>query len=389
MEISFELSPHLRADKRVRINIRVFKSLKDRKTIGTDILLFPEHWDKTRQRVRSTHPNYLLINKTLADLYNSWEAAILENPDESLESLMPIVYSSGSLTEFIDFYYKKCKAGEIKKNADRMEQYRRTGDLIKEYEKEYGPVLLKSIDKVFYDQLVGFMDNVKQYEPNTASKYISNISFLMDEAREFKHKVSDANSRKWWKATRILTDAITLTDAEMAHFISVKVPKHLRQEQIRFTMSYYLLLRYGDSISIDLSNFEQDGDKWTFVYRQEKTDAKVRIPVSGELVKMLKEFDFGNKLHYSSKSNEHVKEIARLAGIKSRVNVNGVKDEKWKFVTTHTARRSGATSLALQEVPIKWIMRIGGWSKESTLYAYIRMSAEDLEMRLKDVTFFK
>ncbi|MCB0653995.1 MAG: tyrosine-type recombinase/integrase [Saprospiraceae bacterium] len=50
---------------------------------------------------------------------------------------------------------------------------------------------------------------------------------------------------------------------------------------------------------------------------------------------------------------------------------------KWKFVTTHTARRSAATNLALQNVNIKIIADLGGWTDIRTLRSYLRASGLD------------
>ena len=389
MELNFELAQRVKNNGLATINLRIFNTSADRKLIATDFSVLPADWDGKRQRVKPSNANHYYINRELQELYNKWELAAIENKNLTIQALYNIIYTSNQLTAFIDFYVAKCEKAEIKKGADRVNHYRLTGELIKEYELKAGPVMLEYIDKNFFDGIVGYMFSEKSYLQNTVSKYISNISFLMDEAREYGHKVSDANSRRWWNVPRYTPDAIALTETEMEAFMTAKVPDKLKAEQLRFTVAYFLLMRFGDSLSIDRSNFECDNGKWTFSYRQDKTEQHVRIPVKPILIEMLQAVDFKIKRSASSEANERVKDIARIAKIKSIVNVGGVSDEKWNFVTTHTARRSGATNLALQGVPLRFIMRIGGWQKESSLLTYIRMRAEDLEVKLKEIDFYK
>jgi hypothetical protein len=389
MELNFELAQRVKNNGLATINLRIFNTAKDRKVIATDYAVSPADWDAAKQRVKSSHHNHYYINRELQDIYNRWEEAYIQNKQLNIQGLYNIIYTSNQFTAFIDFYVEKCKKGEIVKGADRVNHYKLTSDIIKEYEAKAGPVLLEHIDKNFFDGVVGYMYSEKSYQQNTVSKYISNMSFLMDEAREYGHKVSDANSRRWWNVPRYTPDAIALTENEMEAFMTAKVPAKLKDEQLRFTVAYFLLMRFGDSLSIDRSNFEHYNGKWTFSYRQDKTEQHVRIPVKPILIEMLQAVDFKIKRSASSEANERVKDIARIAKIKSIVNVGGVADEKWNFVTTHTARRSGATNLALQGVPLRFIMRIGGWQKESSLLTYIRMRAEDLEVKLKELDFYK
>ena len=54
-----------------------------------------------------------------------------------------------------------------------------------------------------------------------------------------------------------------------------------------------------------------------------------------------------------------------------------LKQEKYKFVTVHTARRSFATNLMLDEIPVPSIMRVTGHKTESAFWKYIKIEAKD------------
>ena len=54
-----------------------------------------------------------------------------------------------------------------------------------------------------------------------------------------------------------------------------------------------------------------------------------------------------------------------------------LKQEKYKFVTVHTARRSFATNLMLDEMPVPSIMRVTGHKTENAFWKYIKIEAKD------------
>ena len=78
-----------------------------------------------------------------------------------------------------------------------------------------------------------------------------------------------------------------------------------------------------------------------------------------------------------------------MAGIDEMVSEGPKRALKWKFVTTHTARRSAATNLYLQGVSLKMIADLGGWGDEGTLRVYLRASGLDTALVAKDLGFFR
>ena len=96
-------------------------------------------------------------------------------------------------------------------------------------------------------------------------------------------------------------------------------------------------------------------------------------------------------MNYGSnpQSNRDIKTICALARIDTEVTQGEERLPKWKFVTTHTARRSAATNLALQNVSVKIIADLGGWTDIRTLRIYLRASGLDSALVAKDLEFFK
>ncbi len=80
---------------------------------------------------------------------------------------------------------------------------------------------------------------------------------------------------------------------------------------------------------------------------------------------------------------------AALAGINTNMASGGDGiTPKSALVTTHTARRSAATNLLSDGVPISEIMQLGGWKNEATLRHYLLAGGIQLAKLSADRAFF-
>ena len=84
-----------------------------------------------------------------------------------------------------------------------------------------------------------------------------------------------------------------------------------------------------------------------------------------------------------AKINEPITKQYRKNGMLANLT-----ESKFKFVTSHTARRSFATNAFLADVSVLSIMQITGHRTESAFMKYIKMSAKDNAMKLKTHKFF-
>ena len=117
---------------------------------------------------------------------------------------------------------------------------------------------------------------------------------------------------------------------------------------------------------------------------QLKTGEQVIIPIKPELETILKKYDYTLPHTWEQKVNEHIKDIAKLAGIKEKVNFEEKKGgltvkqslPKNELIKTHTARRSGCTNMYLAGVPTIGIMKISGHQTEREFLKYIKVSKQ-------------
>jgi integrase len=94
--------------------------------------------------------------------------------------------------------------------------------------------------------------------------------------------------------------------------------------------------------------------------------------------------------------NEYIKKVGEIAKINemtmSSITRGGMIEktttEKYKLISTHTARRSFATNLFLADVPAITIMKITGHKTDKSFLRYIRISQEENANKLLNHPFF-
>ena len=94
--------------------------------------------------------------------------------------------------------------------------------------------------------------------------------------------------------------------------------------------------------------------------------------------------------------NDNIKTFCRMAvitGKVERVAIRGARKvtehiEKYKLVTTHTARRTGATLMYLEGVDTLSVMRITGHKTEKEFMKYIRVGEEENAALVAKSKFF-
>lgn len=87
-------------------------------------------------------------------------------------------------------------------------------------------------------------------------------------------------------------------------------------------------------------------------------------------------------------ANRKIKLIASMAGINAPATENGMTAPKCNFVRTHTARRSTATNLAIEGVPLDFIAKLGGWKNLDILQRYLLATGLDVARISRGYNFF-
>jgi len=149
----------------------------------------------------------------------------------------------------------------------------------------------------------------------------------------------------------------------------------------------------------DYSKLKSESINNGHIYRKtKKTGKHVIVPIHWVIAEIINKRS-GNlpPAHSSHYSNVVVKELAKMAKINQKVVVSYTRSgkridevkEKWEVVTTHTARRSGATNMIKNGIDRSRVKMFTGHESESSFSRYIDISEEDNAAELANHAFFK
>lgn len=297
------------------------------------------------------------------------------------------------------------------------------------------PIDWKTIGKDLHEELLHFLRtelqafelrktangkaraNERPRRDNSVGKDVKNFKALIGwamldlESDRYRGKFPEitAHKKEWFIVPEEEVDKIALEPEESQTIMALDLSERpgLVAHRDRFTVAYYFLQRFGDSMAFDKSNFFRAKDKGNvmrryFRYRSQKTGTEAIIPVSERVWNILETYNFELPAMSNQKANEALKEIGRLASEKceslngwfyDEATVGGKKvrtrHRRWELITTHTCRRSGTTDMEESGVPIGIILALGGWTTEDQLRTYIKRRARKQAERAAQHEFFQ
>lgn len=334
-----------------------------------------------------------------------------------------------TLMKFIDKYIEEVSNGgrqtangtnyspnTVKSIKQALTQFR---NFCKWKKKEYD---FDDIDMQFYYDYTAYLKkelkdrkgNVikKAYNVNSVGKCVKELKVVMYTAESEGHHKNDVWKDKRFKGTRIDVDSIYLTKDDLAAIQAADLSKYDKgHEWARdiFMAGVWTAQRVSDYNNISKDQIETHTKRWIedvpdpehpgqtkpeirtreimFInIRQQKTGAKVSIPVSSELRTILEKYDFQLPHLEDQVINRYLKDICQCAGLTEEVEIvettGGtpvrVKKPKYELVHTHTARRTGATLMYLSGMDVYDIIKITGHTSPVMLRKYIK--ADKLEV---------
>lgn len=259
------------------------------------------------------------------------------------------------------------------------------------------------VSEVDYSQLSNFRRKFKESiievgankgEPpsaNHTATQIKNIKAVLNEARKRGYSVSQsiADFSKGGEDH----ESVYLTSSEIEKIQNTVVPKSYQKSKDLFLIGCYTAMRFSDYSQLCKANI-----RGGLIYRSTvKTKKQVVIPVHPIVLEILERYDFKVPALSNSIVNRQIKEIAKLSGINDVIEVAKTRGskrvssfyKKWELITTHTARRSGATNMYLAGIPSISVMMITGHKTEKSFMRYIKVTAEQNAQILANHEFFK
>ncbi len=384
----------------------------------------PNHWLKDRQRCKEgrVFPDGSDINVRL-DIWEKHVKSVLNQYSMKFEvptleefraSLQAEAYGSGrkkpSKTSFLEFaknYKETCDRSTGTKNV-----YQTAINWIEAFEKEEKRILqFSDINEQFYTQFKAFVfKSGRIHSPNTFGTIIKNIKVFMDNSSGIHGMTGhqDPDFRKVeMEAENIYLTLEELTALHRAvvdePFVMKEFP-HLTPKlaklkvdalngaRCKFLIGAFTALRVSDFSRIEEMNIRDNKIR----IRTAKGDKAVVIPVHWIVKEIIDNgFDFSRKIS-DQKINKHIKKICKFAKITDPVSLTRFEKgkritrtkEKCDWVSTHTARRSGATNMFIAGIPAISIMKITGHRTEKSFLKYIKISQEENAQLLSSHPFF-
>ncbi|MBK6859143.1 MAG: tyrosine-type recombinase/integrase [Saprospiraceae bacterium] len=176
---------------------------------------------------------------------------------------------------------------------------------------------------------------------------------------------------------------IALTEPELNSLLNLNLSSKIGLELVRdiFLIGCFTALRWSDYSKIYPDHIIDN----RIVLIQQKTKEKVIVPIKPQLENLLSKYPKGIPKIAEQTFNRKIKEIAKLAGINTVISIketkSGVTDIvqyfKYQLISSHTARRTGATLMFKSKISTLAIMKITGHKTESSFMKYICITEEE------------
>lgn len=212
----------------------------------------------------------------------------------------------------------------------------------KEYKAEDLP--LTEINRIFYDKFEFFLKKEKKCAHNTTIKYIRNFNKIVRIAVEKGWLNRSPYKDMGYRLEEI--DKPYLTSEELKSIINKEITIR-RLDIVRdiFVLCCHTGLAFSDIKELSQENIQIGIDKnWWIIKKRKKTNIVSKIPlldIPAGIIEKYKNFPRISSTETllpvpsNQKMNAYLKEIADISGIN-------------KTLTTHTARRTFATTIMLQ-----------------------------------------
>jgi len=350
----------------------------------TGVNIEDRFWDSTNNQIKKSLKSYSEVNAIINQVFTKVEQLVIkrqalgENIDVS--TIRDIILSNKpsrvGLFEFLDASIKerlainkKAKASNLQKVKNKLLDYQTAANV---------KIDFKDINIDFYFGFYKYF--VEQgYSDNYFGSIIQNLKTLLHDAIRRKVTIYDGFKHPGFKVVEVETDAVYLTEIELALLYSLKLGRVLDNCRKAFIIGAFCGLRYSDLKLINDTSFVTG----VLRYRQQKTGKLVHVPLHHYIEQYLKDgLPFVNDL---SDFNKNIKKVCKAAKIKDKVNivkrVGGKRIEttfeKWQLVSSHSMRRSFATNLHIRGSPSKIIMELTGHTTLKSFEKYLRCTIKE------------
>ena len=421
--------------KNKRCSINYYVSIARGKRIrgSTNIKTLPKYWNPQTQLLR----NVVEISKTRDDIneklkkfdsfvyekINSYHTNDLDEIQFRLKNDIEIFFDKKKkedkplrLLEFYDWYIEHYKIHPLPTTGKNMgsgtaRTYKNAYRIIKEFSNTMYQLDYNIITLNFYDDFMTFLidrDLSLNYIGTQIKilKTIMNASFEKDlhQSLDFKKKYFKKPIEEVHNIYLTIEELKNIENVDLSDFKNTRVSLNLiitkdQAERARdlFLIGSFTGLRISDYKKLNSNNLIDEKGKRYLRVKSQKTGKFVTIPLHRIVKAILKKRnDEFPKYMPDQHINYAIKEIGKIAKINDsftkEITKGGKKvtfsDKKYKFICSHSARRSFCTNAYLSGMPVIDIMQISNHSTEKVFYNYIKLNAIEKAEKISSNKFF-
>jgi len=382
---------------------------------STGLKIKPHQWNNKTYRAKQTSNfDYISFNTVLDNIETTIKKLHRENPNSTPEQLKKLLSKelnpnketaeTMTLNKFIDKFINDIKTGE-KKTPKGTNYKQGTIETYNSFNKSFQlfqtdsrkQIDFKDITIEFYNIYTAYLSDMK-LAPNTIGKHIKILKKIMHEADKRKLHNNKEYTHEDFKTINNKVENIYLSETEIKKLYNLDLSNNIKLDIARdvFLVGCYTAQRFSDYSIINENNIKEYNNIKYVELIQKKTGEKVIIPIRTELNNILKKYNYNLPKTHQQKVNKLIKYISKIAEINEITTVKTTKGglqmkkqvPKYEQITTHTARRSGATNMHLAKISTLDIMKITGHRTESSLLKYIKTSKQETAEKLNLHPYF-
>ncbi len=278
--------------------------------------------------------------------------------------------------------------------AARLNHYKQTLNILQGMGAD--GVTIEKADKSFYDSFVRWMF-ANGYKQNTIATRVKCIKSVINSLPMAERVNCEFVEPKKCAAVMEDIDNCYLDENELQALAGLDLAEnpHLDRVRDQFLLLAWTGCRYSDLGKLTRKYIVNEDGYDCFKLEQQKTGAKVVIPILPPIVPILEKYDYQPPRPISNQRfNDYIKIVAKMAGLDDEVAVSHTQQQKgefvpgrvetrkakWQAVTAHSARRSFATNMYKRQFPTLAIMAITGHKTEKSFLTYIKVSESENAM---------
>lgn len=324
-------------------------------------------------------------DKTLSlDIIKEKTLIFLGRKEEKEQVVYFLDYFRQIVKEMEEGTYLTPKGSIFSKGTTRS--YKANISTLDQFEKLSGRIKIDNIDMNLYNQILNFC-NRSGYKLNTTGALFKRMKAILKHGYENGVHKNDIFRHSGFKAIKENVYNVYLNNDELSRLYNLELFGKNEVYRDVFLIGCYTAQRYSDFSRI-IPEFIQTTPKGNKVIDlvQKKTKVRVLIPfIFPELETLLAKYDYRVPSTSEQVMNRYIKNFCQLAEINNEIvlteSIGGKtktrKEYKYNLVSTHTARRSGATNLFLMGYSSMQSMKITGHTSEESYLQYIKVSLEE------------